>query len=836
MAVPRSADARAVIRKLVDGAKVDYSALLRKRYLPDGLGTVDPAEDGWVWNEPPAREVGGYGDPASYRLDDDPDSPLWHPPSEVLAETSRWTEEQRRHYRRHSVDLTMRGGTTSGVVYPLAVCEVATRFRVRNVGGASAGAIAAAATAAAELGRSSALPAEAYELSDAQRRAGHVRPGFVGLADTVSWVAQICPGDDDKDSDQFRLAQLFRPARGERRVFAIATALMRQRSWAVPLVALMAFGWLSKLILLVLGVGGIALTAWLGTQLASWPPVARPGEGWVDVAWAVLDLALFFAAVGAVLILVTRRRERTAPMPDWLRKLSSVSSADRKKSPSPVQPVLAVVVLVAVVVLAWVGWWHWAAALIAGTGLSALLAVVVVWSVLHYLGNLRARRFGLLATATPRSRRTFGEVLAGAATPTVDPGLLPWLTDLFNRLAGLEEGEVLRFGHLWQGRDFRPESTEDLERLADNPRDRLVNLELVTTDLTRQRPYRFPLSRQDEQLYFDVADIEDLFGADVVEALKGGQEPLDSVDGSPRLYRLPEPWNLPVAFAVQLSLAMPGMFKAVRLYRITSGTTIRDDLGRAIVDKDTGEELRTPKKAEELWFSDGGITSNFPVHLFDVALPGWPTFGLNLGEHPHSFPHQDVWLPQDWQVGSPPATAVRPGALSFLGAVVDTARSWRDTMQTGMPGSRGRVVWVRQRPDEGGTNLFMSRECIASMALRGALAGARLSRRFSDEKQWDRYRWLRLRIALNNLRDLNRETSLLRPAYHDILTGGEEFLSTTAAGYHYDPFAEGIDWYEPDDDAFWPTAADLVNDQPPNIDAVKGGPDPAPDLKQTPPM
>ena len=58
-------------------------------------------------------------------------------------------------YAKASLDLTMEGGTTSGVVYPLAVCELATNFRFRNVGGASAGAIAAALTAAAELGRSS---------------------------------------------------------------------------------------------------------------------------------------------------------------------------------------------------------------------------------------------------------------------------------------------------------------------------------------------------------------------------------------------------------------------------------------------------------------------------------------------------------------------------------------------------------------------------------------------------------------------------------------------------------------------------------------------------------
>ena len=46
----------------------------------------------------------------------------------------------------------MKGGVTSGVIYPLALCELAREFRLRNVGGASAGAIAASFAAAAEVG------------------------------------------------------------------------------------------------------------------------------------------------------------------------------------------------------------------------------------------------------------------------------------------------------------------------------------------------------------------------------------------------------------------------------------------------------------------------------------------------------------------------------------------------------------------------------------------------------------------------------------------------------------------------------------------------------------
>src|SRR2546430_11474928 len=50
-------------------------------------------------------------------------------------------------------DIVMKGGITSGVVYPCALEELSHVYHFRNIGGTSAGAIAAAAAAAAELGR-----------------------------------------------------------------------------------------------------------------------------------------------------------------------------------------------------------------------------------------------------------------------------------------------------------------------------------------------------------------------------------------------------------------------------------------------------------------------------------------------------------------------------------------------------------------------------------------------------------------------------------------------------------------------------------------------------------
>jgi hypothetical protein len=52
-------------------------------------------------------------------------------------------------------DVIMKGGITSGVIYPKALSVLGRRYRFRGIGGASAGAIGAAVGAAAEFGRDS---------------------------------------------------------------------------------------------------------------------------------------------------------------------------------------------------------------------------------------------------------------------------------------------------------------------------------------------------------------------------------------------------------------------------------------------------------------------------------------------------------------------------------------------------------------------------------------------------------------------------------------------------------------------------------------------------------
>lgn len=110
--------------------------------------------------------------------------------------------------------IVMKGGITSGVVYPHAVCELASTYLLREVGGASAGAIAAAAAAAAEVGR-------------ARLAAGDITPGvpldqvgFLNLATMPS--ALTAPQSDGKPL----LFHLFRPQDSLRTLFRVITGTL----------------------------------------------------------------------------------------------------------------------------------------------------------------------------------------------------------------------------------------------------------------------------------------------------------------------------------------------------------------------------------------------------------------------------------------------------------------------------------------------------------------------------------------------------------------------------------------------------------------------------------
>jgi hypothetical protein len=119
--------------------------------------------------------------------------------------TTRQSLSDPESYRapRLECDVVMKGGITSGIVYPWAAAELARRYRFRSVGGASAGAIAAVAVAAAEH----------------RRRTQDTGEGFASLAEV--------PGElGAGPADRPRLLTLFQPDPTTARLFDVALAAL----------------------------------------------------------------------------------------------------------------------------------------------------------------------------------------------------------------------------------------------------------------------------------------------------------------------------------------------------------------------------------------------------------------------------------------------------------------------------------------------------------------------------------------------------------------------------------------------------------------------------------
>src|SRR5207248_6307519 len=98
------------------------------------------------------------------------------------------------------------------------------------------------------------------------------------------------------------------------------------------------------------------------------------------------------------------------------------------------------------------------------------------------------------------------------------------------------------------------------------------------------------------------------------------------------LIRFPPEDDVPVLLAFRLSLSFPLLLTAVRLHANTYD-------GPAYVPV-------------AHWFSDGGLSSNFPIHFFDAWMPRRPTFALSFTPFPVG--PDGHRRPDEPDVGSPP--------------------------------------------------------------------------------------------------------------------------------------------------------------------------------------
>jgi hypothetical protein len=534
-------------------------------------------------------------------------------------------------------DIVMKGGITSGVVYPNAVLALSRRFRFKNIGGTSAGAIAAAATAAAARGD---------RAKSAERPLAH-DPGKVGFEGLETVARRL--------STEGFIYSLFQPTPGAGHAYRLLVKLVGKDS--VP-------SKLACFALTLLAAAPIEIAAILVVLL---------GIGWLAAGWA---------GVGAAIL------------PSLL------------------------------------------CAAIGGTVATALRVAGVA------RGNMLGLCSGLRAPGS------------------ADQGLTEWLHQVLQELSGKPAGEPLTFADLWNA-----------DRYDGEPKtDQAVNLQMITTGVSHHEPRTLPFV--DTRFWFLREDFDRLFPKSVVDWMVAQGGAGETVGGK-SYYRLPADGDLPVLVGMRMSLSFPLLISAVPLYEpeawaersavVADGAAPADATRR---EKNLGESTdglaasggRSQGRVGAFrvcWFSDGGISSNFPIHLFDSPLPLWPTFAIDL-VYPKTddrvAPEKSVFLPPDNNQGwrrTYQSIAAGTGAgeiAGFLFAVVGTMQNWRDLIQSRAPGYRDRIVHVSLDADEGGMNLNMPQAVLDSISGKGTQAGEAFGGFSFANHYW--IRWRNLASAL----------------------------------------------------------------------------------------
>lgn len=259
-----------------------------------------------------------------------------------------------------------------------------------------------------------------------------------------------------------------------------------------------------------------------------------------------------------------------------------------------------------------------------------------------------------------------------------------------------------------------------------------VDLQMMTTCLTLGRPFRLPFRndevvKENNSFWFKREDFSKLFPERIVNWMIANQRAsaheslVDAIDDF-SFFRLPAPDDLPVVVAVRMSLSFPVLLSAVPLYAF---------------DNRKSKETRT---RERVWFTDGGVASNFPIHFFDAPVPSRPTFGLDLGnaefdtEKGVSFPstNNDARV-LDWRRFPDSSNSQ---LLAFLMAIFSVAKDWNHDSLSRLPGFRDRIALIRLTAKQGGLNLNMPRERIEELTRYGQEAGKRFVRRFGKADKW----------------------------------------------------------------------------------------------------
>ncbi|BEV13207.1 patatin-like phospholipase family protein (plasmid) [Asticcacaulis sp. DW145] len=534
-------------------------------------------------------------------------------------------------------DLVMKGGITSGLVYPTAALALSKSYRFKQIGGTSAGAIAAAVVAAAAVGD----------------RVQHANPslksealGFKGLEKVAAELAT-----------KGFIYSLFQPVNGAGNAYRC---------------------------LVVMAAG-------------------------TKTVWGKLR-----KAIAPVIAIVTIAPTRT---------------------------------LFVLLGLLAVGYGCAGVPGIAGAFLPSLLcagAAGVWFSITKTAGLVRKNRMGLCSGRSVK--RLF---------QNPKPGLTDWLHARLQSLSGKLDDAPLTFKDLWDAPRYDQEPVTA----------KALSLQMITSGLSHNEPRTLPF--ETGGFWFRREDFDLLFPKAVVDYMvrKAQKAEISGVT----YFTLPPDGELPVLVGMRMSLSFPLLISAVPLYepdqwasggdmKAAATPNLADaPMEKSVEDSASGLALGGRRGSGDItrfrvcWFSDGGISSNFPVHLFDAPLPSWPTFAIDLVDSANDEGMEkgsDVYLPkgnnEGWQRRYNPiaAKSATTEIGNFLLSIISTMQNWRDLLQSRAPGYRDRIVQVRLNADEGGLNLNMPQPVLTSIAGKGTLAGEAFDGFSFENHYWIRWRSL----------------------------------------------------------------------------------------------
>lgn len=458
------------------------------------------------------------------------------------------------------------------------------------------------------------------------------------------------------------------------------------------------------------------------------------------------------------------------------------------------------------IAMAFLAGWRWAADSLPANGLQW-----VGFGVTLLLVALLGASLNFLVTGWRGLQRNRCGICAGMrASGSKAPALTEWLHGLVQEIAGQPDNTPLTFGML--GKVSPP-----------------IELAFITTGLSELGCHRLPHSSGD--LLFRASEWYKLFPAAIVDAMvestlwRHPSRPrtlamlreADPLFDTPErdLHFLPPADELPVLVGARLSLSFPILMQAVPLYRLRY-TEGEDDVS-----------------VKPLWMSDGGLTSNFPIHFFDSLLPERPTFGVTLQSTlADDAPGRDrVYLPQNNNEGwTPPYVSIQnsagfPSPSSFFSALLLTIRTWRHEALKRTPGFRDRVVQIRHTAREGGLNLNMPAEAIASMSQSGADAAQAIIDRFLDGDGWLNHQQVRMRVAAAVLQPKLDQMAQAWKAGYASMWQDAALQQTVSYGLSNGQRIDG--------DAWWNALAATAS-LPQPVDLSKDSPNPRPTLEIAP--